>query len=149
MALRHEAAIDVDAAPGTAASEHDITQVSKKLLHGNEQRVHDDAGYAGIQMREEHKNREVEWHIAVCSGKWKEMAVGSDELEQEKSKISVRVEPPFRWIKGIFGYSKVRYHGLDKKNINRLYLLLGFANPITCRRLGYAGQVCSENGKMD
>lgn len=129
----------VHSATGTAANEHDITQADK-LLHGNEQRVHGDAGYMGIHKREEHKDREVEWHIAVRPGKRKEMADGSDEQKAEKAKASVRarVEHPFRWVKGIFGYSKVRYRGLEK-NMNRLCLLLGLANLLTCRRLGYAG----------
>jgi len=68
------------------------------------------------------------------------MSNGSDEEKAEQAKASVRarVEHPFRWVKGIFGYSKVRYRGLDK-NMNRLYLLLGFSNLLTCRRIGYAG----------
>ena len=129
----------VHSATGTAANEHDITQADK-LLHGREQRVHGDAGYLGIDKREEHKEREVEWHIAVRPGKRKTMADGSDEKKAEQAKASVRarVEHPFRWVKGIFGYSKVRYRGLDK-NMNRLYLLLGFTNLLTCRRIGYAG----------
>lgn len=129
----------VHSAIGTAANEHDITQADK-LLHGREQRVHGDAGYIGIHKREEHKDREVEWHIAVRPGKRKVMVEGSDAHKAEKAKASVRakVEHPFRWVKGIFGYNKVRYRGLNK-NMNRLYLLLGFANLLTCRRMGYAG----------
>jgi IS5 family transposase len=129
----------VHSATGTAANEHDITQADK-LLHGKEQRVHGDAGYLGIHKREEHKDREVEWHIAVRPGKRKVMVEGSDEQKTEKAKASVRakVEHPFRWVKGIFGYDKVRYRGLDK-NMNRLCLLLGFTNLLRGRSLGYTG----------
>ena len=129
----------VHSATVTAANEHDITQADK-LLHGNEKRIHGDAGYTGIHKRKEHKDREVEWHIAVRPGKRKEMAEGSDELkaEEEKASIRAKVEHPFRWVKGIFDYSKVRYRGLDK-NMNRLWLLLGFSNLLTCRRMGYTG----------
>ena len=129
----------VHSAIGTAANEHDITQAAD-LLHGREERVHGDAGYAGIHKREEHKDREVEWHIAVRPGKRKTMAEGSDELkaEQVKSSVRAKVEHPFRWVKSIFGYDKVRYRGLDK-NMNRLYLLLGFTNLLRSRSLGYAG----------
>jgi len=64
----------------------------------------------------------------------------SDEWKSEQAKASVRakVEHPFRWVKGIFGYSKVRYRGLDK-NMNRLCLLLGFTNLLSSRRLSYTG----------
>jgi IS5 family transposase len=129
----------VHSAVGTSANEHDITKAAD-LLHGDEKRVHGDAGYVGIYKREEHEDREVEWHIAVRPGKRKTMAEGSDELKVEQSKASVRakVEHPFRWVKGIFGYDKVRYRGLDK-NMNRLYLLLGFTNLLRSRSLGYTG----------
>jgi len=129
----------VHSAVGTSANEHDITHADK-LLHGHEQRVHGDAGYAGIHKREEHRDREVEWHIAVRPGKRRQMEKDSNEWKAEQVKASVRakVEHPFRWVKGIFGYSKARDRGLDK-NMNRLYLLLGFTNLLASRRLGYTG----------
>jgi len=44
------------------------------LFHGDEQRVFGDAGYLGIQKRDEHKNRKnVSWFIAKRPGsrkKW-------------------------------------------------------------------------------
>jgi len=68
------------------------------------------------------------------------MAEDSDDLKAEQAKASVRakVEHPFRWVKGIFGYNKVRYRSLDK-NMNRLCLLLGFTNLLRSRSLGYTG----------
>jgi len=129
----------VHSAIGTSANEHDITKAGA-LLHGDENRVHGDAGYAGIHKRKEHQQRNVEWHIAVRPGKRRKMAKDSDEWKAEQTKASVRakVEHPFRWVKGIFGYHKVRYRGLDK-NMNRLYLLLGFTNLLRSRSLGYTG----------
>jgi len=129
----------VHSAASTSANEHDITQVDK-LLHGHEKRVHGDAGYAGIHKREEHRDRNVQWYIAVRPGKRRQMAQDSNEWKAEHAKASVRarVEHPFRWVKGIFGYNRARYRGLDK-NMNRLYLLLGFTNLLTSRRLGYTG----------
>lgn len=129
----------VHSAVGTSANAHDITKAAD-LLHGGEKRVHGDAGYMGIHKREEYEGREVEWHIAVRPGKRKVMAEGSNELKLEQARASVRarVEHPFRWVKGIFGYGKVRYRGLDK-NMNRLYLLLGFANLLRSRSMGYTG----------
>jgi len=129
----------VHSAVGTAANVHDITQVDK-LLHGEEKRVYGDAGYAGIHKREEHRQRDVQWHIAVRPGKRRKMTKDSVEWKAEQSKASVRakVEHPFRWVKGIFAYEKVRYRGLDK-NMNRICILLGFTNLLRSRSLGYTG----------
>lgn len=114
----------------TSANKHDITSADK-LLHGEEARVWGDAGYVGIDKREEHLDRDVEWYIAKRPGKLKSMSKVSNERQIEKIKAQVRakVEHPFLWIKKIFGYSKVRYKGLSK-NENRLYLLSGFFNLI-------------------
>lgn len=112
----------------TAANAHDITQVGQ-LLHGKEKRVWGDAGYTGIEKREEHEGRTVDWFIAMRPGKRAQLSKGSSLEAAEKSKASVRakVEHAFYTIKQRFGYSKVRYRGLEK-NTNRLYLLAGFTN---------------------
>ena len=112
----------------TGANEHDITQ-TEKLLHGDETRVWGDAGYLGVEKRPEHKNRDVEWYIAMRPGKRRKLAKNSDLAKAEKIKAQVRakVEHPFLTIKRIFGYSKVRYRGLAK-NAERLHLLAGFTN---------------------
>jgi len=129
----------VHSAEGTSANVHDITMAGE-LLHGDEKHVYGDAGYLGIHKREEHEGRDVEWHIAVRPGKRKTMPAGSDELKTEQAKASIRakVEHPFRWVKGIFGYDKLRYRGLGK-NMNRLCMLLGFTNLLRSRSLGYTG----------
>ena len=85
-------------------------------------------GYLGIQKRDEHKHRnDVSWYIAKRPGTRKKL--DADKLKAEKIKASVRakVEHPFRYIKQVFGYSKVRYRGLAKNN-NRLHLLAAFSN---------------------
>jgi len=52
----------------TAANVHDIVPAGN-LLHGDEQRVFGDAGYLGIQKRNEHKDRkDVSWFIARRPG---------------------------------------------------------------------------------
>ena len=111
----------------TAANVHDIVPTGD-LLHGEEQRVFGDAGYLGIQKRDEHRHRKnVSWFVARRPGTRK--TLDADKLKAEKLKASVRakVEHPFRYIKQVFGYSKVRYRGLAK-NANRLHLLAAFAN---------------------
>lgn len=112
----------------TAANEHDITQAGK-LLHGEEARVWGDAGYTGLEKREEHEARKVDWHIGMRPGKRAQLSQSDPQSMAEKIKASVRakVEHAFFYIKRVFGYAKVRYRGLEK-NTNRLYVLAGFAN---------------------
>lgn len=114
----------------TTAKEHDIT-AADSLLHGGEKRLWGDAGYIGIEKREEHEGRDIEWFIAKRPGKLRVLPKDHPARQTEKIKAQVRakVEHPFLWIKKMFGYSKVRYRGL-RKNENRLYLLAGFYNLI-------------------
>jgi IS5 family transposase len=118
----------------TSANEHDITQVDK-LLHGKEKRVWGDAGYTGIEKREEHEKRKVNWFVAMRPGKRAQLPKNSLEEKAEKTKASIRakVEHAFGYIKCVFGYKKVRYRGLEKNN-NRLHVLAALANLLKSRR---------------
>ena len=49
---------------GTAANEADINQTAV-LLHGREELVFADAGYAGAGKRPELADRDVSWNIAI------------------------------------------------------------------------------------
>ena len=117
----------------TAANVHDITQTDK-LLHGDERRVWGDAGYLGVDKREEHAARAVDWLIAMRPGRRAKLAKTSPLAQAEKIKASVRakVEHAFFYIKRVFHYSKVRYRGLAK-NTNRLYVLAGLTNLLRVR----------------
>jgi IS5 family transposase len=108
----------------TAANVHDIVPTDK-LLHGEEQRVFGDAGYLGIQKRDEHKHRDdVSWFIAKRLGTRK-------TLDAEKIKASVRANwsiPSGTSNRSLVtGYGKVCYRGLAKNN-NRLHFLAAFSN---------------------
>jgi IS5 family transposase len=118
----------------TAANEADIS-LADKLLHGDEKVVWGDAGYQGIGKREEHSGRKVDWLIAMRPGKRAQLPVSNPLHAAEKIKASVRakVEHPFRYIKQVFGYRKVRYRGLAK-NSCRLHLLAGFTNLLIGRK---------------
>jgi len=52
----------------TAANAHDITQTTR-LLNGKERRVWGDAGYLGIEKRDEAQRLNVDWFIAARPGK--------------------------------------------------------------------------------
>ena len=119
----------------TAANVADITKTSE-LLHGQEQQVHADAGYTGVEKRAEivALERKIDWQIARKRGQIKAMAEGAEKetlKAVEKAKASVRafVEHPFHILKNIFRHRKVRYRGLAK-NGHQLYTLFGLANVI-------------------
>ena len=88
-----------------------------------------DAGYAGIEKREEHQHRQVDWFIAMRQGTRRLLAKNSDpgKVKFRKAQIRPNAEHPFRYIKKTLGYDKVRYRGLVKTT-NQLHLLAWFTN---------------------
>ena len=133
-----KAHIGVDAETGlvhslsaTSANVHDVTE-AHRLLHRGETQVWGDAGYQGVDKREENRELEVEWRVAMRPGRRRKLEPGSEEALREKSKASIRakVEHPFLKVKRLFGYAKVRYRGLAK-NRQRLALLFGLGNLLT------------------
>ena len=127
--------IGVDAESGlvhsmatTPANVHDVTQ-AHELLHGKERAVWGDAGYTGVHKREENRELDVGWYVAMRAGARRKLEPGGAQAIAEKVKSSIRakVEHPFWGVKGIFSYAKVRYRGLAK-NTERLGLLVGLYN---------------------
>ena len=115
---------------GTAANVSDISQ-THALLHGEEKQVYADAGYLGVNKREEIPSG-ISWHIAQRRSKIKQMAEGTlkelaQRVEKLKAQIRSRVEHPFHIIKNLFHYRKVRYRGLHK-NTCQLHTLFALAN---------------------
>jgi IS5 family transposase len=101
----------------TVANVHDIVPAGN-LLHGDEQRVFGDAGYLGMQKRDEYKDRKnVSWFIAKRPGTRKKLDERKLKAEKLKASARAKVEHPFRYIKQVFGYSKVRYRGAWLKTV--------------------------------
>jgi IS5 family transposase len=122
---------------GTAANESDVSQ-AHALLHGHEAHAFGDAGYTGVEKREEMQGATVKWHVAIKRGKIKTMREGAlkDLLiaaERTKAQIRARVEHPFHVIKNLFGHRKVRYKGLAK-NTAQLFSLFGLANLVLAKK---------------
>ena len=122
---------------GTAANVHDVTQ-AQALLHGEETDVFGDAGYQGVEKREENLALPVNWHIALRPGKRKalpETAWGAllEQVEKTKASIRAKVEHPFHVVKNLFSHRKARYKGLAKNTV-QLFTLFGFANLMLARR---------------
>ncbi|KVD73085.1 IS5 family transposase [Burkholderia ubonensis] len=116
---------------GTAANVSDVSQ-AHALLHGHEQEAFGDAGYIGVDKRDEMKGESVKWRVAAKRGKIKATPDGplKDRViaaERTKTQIRARVEHPFHVIKNLFRHRKVRYKGLAK-NTAQLFSLFALAN---------------------
>ncbi|MFN7571001.1 MAG: IS5 family transposase [Betaproteobacteria bacterium] len=129
----------------TAANESDVAH-AHELLHGQEQRVHADAGYTGVDQRAKiaaarqagRVRTDIEWQVAVKRGTIKKMEDGPlKELlraaERAKAQIRARVEHPFNVVKNLFKYKKVRYRGLDK-NAVQTTMLFALANLVLAKK---------------
>ena len=125
----------------TAANVSDISQTAE-LLHGSETQVHADAGYVGVEKREEIKaedpSNRIDWQIAKRRQPIKKMEDGLEKdrlLAVEKAKASVRafVEHPFHTLKNLFRHRKTRYRGLAK-NHHQLQVLFGLSNLVLAAR---------------
>jgi len=128
---------------GTAANVHDITEASK-LLRNDDDVMYGDAGYLGIEKREEIKNDENKSKIAYrinrrpgamrkdpmnISNQWERY------IESGKSSVRSKIEHVFRIVKIQFGFGKVVYRGLAK-NLNRLFGLFMSANAYMLAKSG-------------
>jgi IS5 family transposase len=147
-----KAHIGVDAASGlvhslhtTAANESDVAH-THELLHGQERRVFVDAGYTGVEKRQEiiqaktdgKIRKDIEWNIAARRSKISKMAEGTvktltQAFERVKAQVRARVEHPFHVVKNLFGMRKVRYKGLAK-NEAQFYSLFALANLVLAKK---------------
>jgi IS5 family transposase len=107
----------------SAASVSDVHMLAD-LLHGEEKKVWGDAGYQG-QGEVIHATAPNAQDMTSRRAKYKD---GVDEVQRRKNRtkarVRSRVERPFRILKRMFGYTKVRYRGLKK---NHEWLLTAFA----------------------
>lgn len=122
---------------GTAANVNDVTQ-AQALLSGTETEVYADAGYQGVDKREENLALPVTWHVAMKPSKRKALPgtpLGEllEKIEQLKASIRAKVEHPFHVVKNLFRHKKTRYRGLDK-NTKQLFTLFGLANLVLARK---------------
>jgi len=130
--LTHSASI-------TSANVHDSQELTN-LLHGNETRLYGDSAYIG--------QKEVLKQIAPKARDFTNKRASRNtpltdadkETNRRKSQVRAKVEHPFRPLKSIYGFAKVRYRGL-MKNANRAFALPALIN-LDKWGLPLAGQVC-------
>jgi len=97
------------------------------LLHGEERKVWGDAGYQG----QGDTIREAAPHAQDMTGRRTKFKNYVDEEAKRKnptkSRVRAKVEHPFRILKRIFGFDKVRHRGI-RKNHNRLCACFALVN---------------------
>ena len=107
----------------TAASVSDVYMLPE-LLHGDEKKVWGDAGYQG----QTEAIREAAPQAQDMTSRRVKTKAGVDEEQKRKNRVKARVrakvEWPFRVLKRVFGFTKVRYRGLKK---NHEWLCAAFA----------------------
>jgi IS5 family transposase len=123
---------------GTPANVADV-KCAPSLLHGEEKTGFGDAGYNGVEKRQDQSGhaQEITWEVALKRGKLKAMAEGeikdlTRQLERLKAGVRAKVEHGFHVIKNLFGYRKVRYRGLAK-NTAQLHTLFALANLVLAK----------------
>lgn len=112
----------------TAANVHDKHPLPY-LMHGNEQRLYGDSAYASQKALIASKAPKAKdfTNQRVRKGKDGEVDEVKRTKNRNKSKIRARVEHVFAVVKKLWGFTKVRYRGLDK-NATRSFVALGLAN---------------------
>jgi transposase, IS5 family len=116
----------IHAVVATAANVADST-ILPDLLHGEETRVWGDQAYKGkTDVIREHAPNALDFTNRRYRFK-KRIDEVQRAKNRTKSKVRAKVEHVFGVIKGVFGFVKVRYRGLDK-NANRLFATCALAN---------------------
>jgi IS5 family transposase len=116
----------------TAANVHD-SQMLADLLHSEETRVWGDSAYMGQgDIIREHAPDAKDFTHQKGSRNYA-LTDEDKSRNRTKSKVRAKVEHPFLILKRIFGFSKVRYRGLDK-NATRLFVACGLVNLYMVRR---------------
>ena len=115
----------------TAANVHDKHPLPQ-LLHGAERRVYGDSAYQSQKALITSKAP----HAKDFTNERTRRADQIDEVKRaknrNKSRIRARVEHVFAVVKRLWGFSKVRYRGLQK-NATRAFTALALANLYLCR----------------
>ncbi|MCC6301296.1 MAG: IS5 family transposase [Gammaproteobacteria bacterium] len=121
----------IHAVVATAANVHD-SQVLPDLLHGEETRVWGDAAYTGQRkVLREHAPKAKDFTNRKRS-RHRDLTEEERARNRTKSKVRAKVEHTIGIIKRVFGFSKVRYRGLDK-NAHRLFVTCALANLFMAR----------------
>jgi len=108
----------------SAASEHD-KHMLPDLLHGGENKVWGDGGYQGqTEIIHEAAPQVQDMTCRRVKNNQGDVDEAVKRKNRTKSRVRAKVEWPFRILKRVFGYTKVRYRGIVK---NHHWHLVAFA----------------------
>ena len=134
-----KAHIDVDSknklihsVAATAANVHD-SQVLEDLLHGDETRLYGDSAYANQKEVLKEHAPDAKDFTNQKDARNNPLTETDKSKNTTKSRTRARVEHLFHTLKCQFGYTKVRYRGLNK-NANHLFAACALVNLVTAKK---------------
>lgn len=116
----------------TDASVHD-SRMMDELLHGDEQVVYGDKAYADAERRSRYEEQGVTWRVNRKGSARRRLNAADRSFNRKNNRTRAMGEHAFRIVKDLWGYSKVRYRGIEK-NAAQVFTLFTLANLYLCRR---------------
>lgn len=116
----------------TAANVHD-SQVLEDLLHGEETRVWGDSAYTGQQAVIQEKAPTAKDFTNKKGNRHHALTEVERAKNRNKSKVRAKVEHLFHVMKCQFGFTKVRYRGLEK-NAHYLFVNCALINLVMSKK---------------
>lgn len=122
----------IHSAVATAANVHDAT-VLEDLLHGEETRVWGDSAYTGQKARLTAAAPGAKDFTNTKGYRYRKLTEVDRARNRTKSRVRAKVEHQFGIIKRQFGFTKVRYRGLEK-NAQRLFVACALSNLVMAKK---------------
>ena len=116
----------------TPANVHD-SRVLPDLLHGKETRVWGDSAYSGQQAVILEVAPDAKDFTQAKGSRYRKLTELERSRNRTKSRVRSKVEHSFGIIKRRFGFTKVRYRGMDK-NTNRLFVACALSNLVMVKQ---------------
>jgi IS5 family transposase len=116
----------------TNAAQSDIKQMDD-LLHGEEEAVYGDSAYWKKADRAAFRKKGIRYRINKRATRNNPLSARWKQVNRARSTVRARGEHPFRIVKQLWGFVKVRFRGLAK-NTARAYAAFGLANLYLARR---------------
>ena len=115
----------------TSANVHDSSAIGD-LLHGEETSVWGDSAYSGKKSAIEAAAPRARDYTQRKGSRYRKLTERERSANRYKSKTRARVEHLFGILKGRFGFTKVRYKGIDK-NAHHLFVSCALANMVVAK----------------
>lgn len=111
---------------GTTAKRHDSSQLDT-LLHGEERAIFGDKGYWSKKNKIRFRKQDIFWGVSDHIDRHHQLSSTQKKRNRKLSSIRAKVEHPFRVLKKQWGFTKVRYRGIEK-NTARLFMMFALGN---------------------